>query len=514
MPNLAELETKYFPDPFGPAVHSKDTAVIPHVDGDSYFAAIGNAINQCTGAGSKIHITSWFFNAGLELPGTGGSLATVLAQKAADYQVDVRIIIAAPRFSVGTEGRMAGIEDTEHLFSLLGELAFANVIQKNVRAVRTLRGTDPGGGLPLADRVLIDWGGCWDSRHEKSTTIYNATTGELQAFVGGMDFSPDRMSPEIHTASKYWHDVGVELRGGAAAAVLDNFRTRWAEVVSLPEKRYMLDGIGAKFNPVVVSTPPSQPTTPPTPPTAAPPGGYLNSSVRIVRSYDSIRAYNPWIRTPHMPWATLPAGGVQEIFAVLQKAIRAATRYVYVEDQTLNPGPGADIYVTHRMLMPYILDACRRNVKVIFVTDGFSGADSPVPARLTMAPAILEGVLNHLSLFESQNFSLQYVLNTKVHSKVVLVDDEFVSIGSANFWDRSMTGKESELAAAIVHEGGASSLVADLRVRLWRNHLGVASSATVDSELRDLERGLSIFRADWGTGTISFARPNNALRAM
>jgi phosphatidylserine/phosphatidylglycerophosphate/cardiolipin synthase-like enzyme len=515
LPALADLEAKYFPQPFSATAHSQDTAVIPHVDGDAYFSAIAEAINQCYGAGSKIYISSWFYNDTMVLPapGLGGSLSEALAQKADDYGVDVRIVIAAPRFSVGIEGRPVGIEDMDHFLSWIGEVGFSNVVHKNIRAVRALRASDPGGGVPLLGRVLIDWGGLWDSRHEKSTVVYSANTNELSAFVGGMDYSPDRVSPEIHTAAKYWHDVGVELRGGAAASVLDNFRTRWEEAATLPPRTYMLDGVAGKFNPFIESSPPTQPTNPPTAPTIAPPGGYIDASVRIVRSYDAKRAYNPWMRQPDLPWATLPAGGVQEVLAVLQKAILAAERYIYVEDQTLNPGAAAELYVTHSKLTPYILDRLGHGVKVIYVTDGFSGPDSPVPANLTMSAEILEGILNKLSLDQAQNFSLHYVANTKVHAKVVMVDDEFVSIGSANFWDRSMTGAESELTAAIVHAGGQNSLVADLRVRLWRGHLRVASSAAVDSELRDLNKSLGIFRSDWGTG-VTFAHPNSALRQM
>jgi phosphatidylserine/phosphatidylglycerophosphate/cardiolipin synthase-like enzyme len=219
------------------------------------------------------------------------------------------------------------------------------------------------------------------------------------------------------------------------------------------------------------------------------------------------------MREPNLPWSTLPAAGVQEILAVLQKAIVAATRYIYVEDQTLNPGAAAAVYVRHTKLTPYINDALRRGVKVIYVTDGYSGPDSPVPANLALSSAILEGILNKVSITEAQNFSLQYVLDTKVHAKVVLIDDEFVSIGSANFWDRSMTGAESELTAAIVHAGAQNSLVGDLRVRLWRGHLRVAQSAAVDGDLRDLSKSLSIFRSDWGTG-VGFAHPNSALRAI
>lgn len=512
MPTLADLETKYFPQPFGPTAHSQDTVVVPHVDGEAYFGAIAEAFRQCYGAGSKIYISSWFFNPTMDLPSLGGPLSALLARYAADYGVDVRIIIAAPRFAVGIEGRPVGIENVDHFLSIIGEVGFKGTVASNIRAVRELRVSDLGGGLPLLGRVLIDWGGVWDSRHEKSVVVYSANTNQLSAFVGGMDFSPDRVSPQLHTRVKYWHDVGVELRSGAAVSVLKNFQTRWAETASLPARKYMLDGIADTFNPIIESSSPTQPINPAAAPAVAPPGGYIDSSVRILRSYDAKRAYNPYMRAPDLPWATLPAGGVQEILAVLQKAISAATRYIYVEDQTLNPGSGADIYVKHKKLTPFIVDACRRGVKVIYVTDGFSGP-SPVPANLNRSSAIQEGILDQLTVDQAKNFALFFVLDTKIHAKVVVVDDEFVSIGSANFWDRSMTGAESELSAAIVHAGAQNSLVADLRVQLWRDHLRVAASAAVDSELRDLGKSLGIFRQTWGTG-VTFPHPNYALRGI
>jgi phosphatidylserine/phosphatidylglycerophosphate/cardiolipin synthase-like enzyme len=398
----------------------------------------------------------------------------------------------------------------EHFLSIIGEVGFSNIVHKNIRAVRALRAADPAGGLPLFGRVLIDWGGLWDSRHEKSTVVYSANTNELRAFVGGMDFAPDRLSPEIHTTAKYWHDVGVELRGGAAASVLDNFVTRWTETASLPPRLFLFDGLAEKFNANIESTSPTQTGNPAPAPAAAPPGGYLGASVRIVRSYEAKRAYTPWMREPDLAWATLPAGGVHEVLSVLQKAIAAATRYIYVEDQTLNPGSTASHYVKHTKLIPAIVDACRRGVKVIYVTDGTSGPDSPVPANLNRSDEVQEQILDQLTDAQKQNFALFFVLNTKIHAKVVMVDDEFVSIGSANFWDRSMTGAESELSVAMVHTG---ALVSDLRVRLWRGHLHVASSAAVDSDLGDLNKSLGIFRQTWGTG-VTFPSPNTALRGI
>ena len=73
-----------------------------------------------------------------------------------------------------------------------------------------------------------------------------------------------------------------------------------------------------------------------------------------------------------------------------------------------------------------------------------------------------------------------------------------------------MRGIESEVGAALVHTGGASSLVADLRVRLWTGHLRVAASTTVETQLRDLTRSLGIFRSTWGS-RVSFPYPYNSL---
>jgi phosphatidylserine/phosphatidylglycerophosphate/cardiolipin synthase-like enzyme len=518
MPTLEQLETKYFPSPFSGVPHSNDTVVIPHVDGVLYFGAIADALDQCTGPGDRIYIASWCFQPDFPLRLVVGSptLSNLLLEKAADG-ADVRIIIASPRFSIGREGRRP--DEVEYWKGLLAELGhLSEIVSQNIRAARSLRSAKIGGKTPLSDRVLLDWGGYDDSRHEKSTIIYSASSNELHAFVGGIDFRSDRMVDEAHVTSylpnkTYWHDAGVQLRGGAAAAVLGNFRTRWDETVTLPGERFLLDGVKESFMPTTVMTPPTQPPSPTQPPPSVVPAGeYIGTSVRILRSYDKIRVHSPWLsekNEKNLPWKTLPPEGIREILAVLQKAISAATNYIYVEDQTINPGFLATIYSKLDLLFPSISAACGRGVKVIFVTQGYAGPDSPVSANLTMSMLIQSVILDPLSASKRENFALYYVTDTKVHSKIVLIDDEFASIGSANLWDRSMTGTESELNAAIVHPGGEDSLVADLRVRLWRGHMRVDSNPSVDTQLRELGKSLGFFRTSWGTG-ITFPHPNNA----
>ncbi|HEY3584656.1 MAG TPA: phospholipase D-like domain-containing protein, partial [Casimicrobiaceae bacterium] len=62
-----------------------------------------------------------------------------------------------------------------------------------------------------------------------------------------------------------------------------------------------------------------------------------------------------------------------------------------------------------------------------------------------------------------------------MHSKVLIMDDELVSVGSANFNNRSM-GFDTECNIAIEARGEARicAAIAHLRDRLLAEHLGIA----------------------------------------
>jgi len=77
-----------------------------------------------------------------------------------------------------------------------------------------------------------------------------------------------------------------------------------------------------------------------------------------------------------------------------------------------------------------------------------------------------------------------------IHSKVMIVDDDKVIIGSANINDRSMNGdRDSEICALIQDENKmtikvgpkkdklvkVSTNVHELRMKLWKEHLGLSS---------------------------------------
>jgi phosphatidylserine/phosphatidylglycerophosphate/cardiolipin synthase-like enzyme len=68
-----------------------------------------------------------------------------------------------------------------------------------------------------------------------------------------------------------------------------------------------------------------------------------------------------------------------------------------------------------------------------------------------------------------------------IHSKLLMVDDEFVMIGSANMCQRSIANL-TELNLGVVDPEG--KLVRDLRLALWQEHLELDSpDSLLDSSL-------------------------------
>jgi phosphatidylserine/phosphatidylglycerophosphate/cardiolipin synthase-like enzyme len=189
----------------------------------------------------------------------------------------------------------------------------------------------------------------------------------------------------------------------------------------------------------------------------------------------------------------MPPEGVHEVYLTLVQAIGAARRYVYIEDQYFEEYPGGD---ARFQLYPHLRAAAARGVKVILVG---SGSRDPAEA----GPLINQRVnkdLQHLLIDPlpqamRRNVGLWRVENLTVHTKLVLVDDVFASVGSANFFSRSMAGTDTELTAAMVTDGDA---VRSLRVRLWAEHLRTPlTHPALRGSLEDLDLAIGAFRAEW-----------------
>jgi phosphatidylserine/phosphatidylglycerophosphate/cardiolipin synthase-like enzyme len=474
---LAGLESRYFPPSGGPDVApvSRRSTVQPIIDGAAYFALLKNQIDSLN-AGDAWYMAGWWIDIGF-LFADGDQLGALLRDRAA-AGVDVRVVIWANRQVI----------DYPSLAGAIGLEPFKWLVTSNIQAAEVLRGE-----ASLAGRVVIDWSGNAASSHHMKVNVFSIG-GSLSAFVGGIDYAPGRLATPPHLGpDDAWHDAGVKVTGEAAKRVLDTVVTRWTEASTLSAATYeIVEGDEKLYNP--------SPLAALTPPAAGPAlAESPDTSIQVVRSFPDSKEFGFISNTP---WSTLPRTGVHEAKRTFQTMLNAAQRYIYIEDQA---------FTAVDSLFPALVAACKRGVKVIAVLPG-RGDPLEAPGKI---PAVLSsevraGLLAKLSPAEQQNLAIWQLDGITVHSKLILIDDELLSIGSANFMDRSMEftyqGDDSECSVIAVTTG---DLVRNLRVRLWSEHLRVAGTAP-EAELRDLTNSLGVWRNSWGAG-VSFPHPDSRL---
>jgi phosphatidylserine/phosphatidylglycerophosphate/cardiolipin synthase-like enzyme len=255
--------------------------------------------------------------------------------------------------------------------------------------------------------------------HEKLVLV-----DDRVAFVGGMDltsFAGDRLDDSAHPARgrQGWHDACLRLEGPIVADVAEHFRLRWREVggedvgaASCPEA----DGVEAQL-------------------------------VRTV---------------PEHLYGGLPRGEFT-IFESYRRALRSAERLVYLESQFLwssefaavladklrNP-PSDDFRVV--VLLPSRpnngVDDTRGQLGVLIDADAESGDDT---ARFLACTLYQPG----------RGGGRVYV-----HAKIGIVDDRWLTVGSANLNEHSFFN-DTEVNVVLQDE----ALARAARLRLWSEHL-------------------------------------------
>jgi phosphatidylserine/phosphatidylglycerophosphate/cardiolipin synthase-like enzyme len=251
--------------------------------------------------------------------------------------------------------------------------------------------------------------------HEKLVVV----DGEV-AFVGGIDLTSyhgDRLDGPGHPPrdSIGWHDVATELHGPAVADVAEHYRMRWAEVTGevLPE------------------------------PEVPAPAGDLE--VQVVRT------------VPEQVYNRLAAGE----FSVLEsymRALRSAQRLIYIENQFLW-SPEVVALMADKLRSPPHPD-----FRLLLL----------LPARPNTGSDDTRGQLGQL--VEADDGGGRVLACTiyqrgddprpvYVHAKVCVVDDRWLTIGSANLNEHSLFN-DSEMN--VVTQDAA--LARDTRLRLWQEH--------------------------------------------
>ncbi len=253
--------------------------------------------------------------------------------------------------------------------------------------------------------------------HEKLVIV----DGEV-AFVGGIDLTSlggDRFDSSDHSMRGRlgWHDASSRVRGPAVADVAAHFTARWREVT------------GEQL----------QETPPP-----APAGGVELQVVRTV---------------PEKIYDFLP-GGDFRILESYTRALRSARKLVYLESQFLWSAQVVEILAGKLREPPS--DEFR--VVVLLPAKPNNGADT-TRGQL----GALAGADNGAGRFLATTISTRSGGLTGplyVHAKIGIVDDAWLTVGSANLNEHSFFN-DTEVNVATCDP----TIARETRLRLWAEHL-------------------------------------------
>ncbi|MCB1507073.1 MAG: metallophosphoesterase [Hyphomicrobiaceae bacterium] len=311
------------------------------------------------------------------------------------------------------------------------------------------------------------------AHHQKFILALSKRSERDVAYVGGIDICLDRWDRPSHDAAKErqcdvieagmieshtpsqpgWHDVQVRIQGPAIGQIYEAFQERWN------------DERPANHDPLLSAYSSGTPLHDPRP--EYPAMGKQSVQVNV----------------------TLPAGmfpraggrGEMTVARAHERAISRAHHYIYVEDQ----------YVWPCSLVEKLEQALHRGVHVLMVV----ARDYDAPGLAPVAKRLRHEVVDRLRRAGGDRFKMFHIERNDgkqvyVHSKVLIVDDCYASIGSANFNARSLTN-DTELQIGIVDEDLVEVRIAgitekvcrfahDLRCALWAEHLEVPADTIRD----------------------------------
>lgn len=295
---------------------------------------------------------------------------------------------------------------------------------------------------PQIDLCLDDAIPIGSSHHQKIVVI-----DEALAFSGGLDLTIRRWDTCAHDPSckhrvdpagkpyNGFHDVQIVVDGAAAKAMTDLARARWARAAleELPEV-------------------PSLPA--PWPACAEP--HFRDVEVAISRTEPPYSAHE----------------AVEEVATLFHDMVASARRTLYVESQ----------YVTCSRFARALAKAMRRNPHLeAVIVSPFKYRGRLERAVMTAGRARVARILRKARVADRVLMCAPRIrhdgqsADPHVHSKVMIVDDRYVRVGSANLCHRSMgTDTECDLSVAAGDDVAARASVTRLRHELIAEHAGAS----------------------------------------
>ena len=254
------------------------------------------------------------------------------------------------------------------------------------------------------------------THHEKLVVVDDEI-----AFVGGIDltdFHGDRFDTNDHPlrGGVGWHDVAAELRGPIVGDVAEHFRFRWHEVTG--------ERLAAGRSPDPVG----------------------DTAAQLA------------VTVPDRIYRGRPDGEFGILEAYL-RALRSAERLIYLENQFLW-SPEIVAVLREKLLHPPS-DAFR--LVLVLPSRPNNGGDDTRGQLGTLLDSDRDRRFLAATLYAHEGALSRPVY---VHAKVGLVDDRWLTVGSANLNDHSLFN-DTEVNIVTCDE----RLVRETRLRLWAEHL-------------------------------------------
>ena len=353
----------------------------------------------------------------------------------------------------------------------------------------------------------VPWGG---SHHQKVAII----DGQV-AFMGSADICQDRWDTSAHVARdplrlsrkseayKPYHEVQAVFTGAPVRSLLDLFAERWAHAT------------GEVLEPEALVVPHAG----------------ADDDEACDRAAAALLASLPV--TVAMPKAcvafsrTVPTAPgrehVHEIRDLYVRAIHSAERMIYIETQYLTSCCVRDALVSR------MKDASRSKLDVVLVLphkpEKFKEEFTIGEPQASVLDAVVEAARQGGHALGIYNVAVPDgatggSIFVYIHAKLMIIDDRFFTMGSANLANRSMT-VDSEINAAWVAPPGDAELhnaIRRVRTRLLLEHLGEAADVRVvarpEGLVKRLNRAVDEGRGRLRHHELSHDSPNALTRAV
>jgi phosphatidylserine/phosphatidylglycerophosphate/cardiolipin synthase-like enzyme len=253
--------------------------------------------------------------------------------------------------------------------------------------------------------------------HEKMTVV-----DDQVATVGGIDlttFCGDRFDSNAHPyrAALGWHDMSTLLRGPVVEDVANHFRLRWSEVM------------GEELEP------------------ASTPGAVGSHEAQLVQTI------------PEHVYSQRPRGQFR-ILEAYTRALASAERLIYIESQFLWSPELCDLLADKLRNPP----ADEFRLVAVLPSHPQSGNDESRGQVGALAEADnAAGRFLACALYARRGARFDPIY---VHAKIGIVDDRWLTVGSANLNEHSLFN-DTELNVLVQDE----ELARSTRERLWAEHL-------------------------------------------